>query len=107
LTLGLEDGNGGLVGRVQPDGWTTLSFLDGAGGERLMAGLAYDGEPRVQMTTPGGRPRVTLGSDMSGRADLVLHDADGAERAVVRLAPGGEARLEIYDARGKNLFSAP
>jgi hypothetical protein len=44
---------------------------------------------------------------MSGRADLVLHDADGAERAVVRLAPGGEARLEIYDARGKNLFSAP
>lgn len=93
--------------RTALDGWSLLSFTDSAQQERLAVGLGYDGEPRLRMYTKDGRARVTLGSDMSGRVDCILHDASGSERAVIRSAPGGSATFTLYDGEGKALFQAP
>ncbi len=91
--------------RAGRDGWSTLSFSD-ARQERLTLGLAYDGEPRLRMYTAGGRSRVGVGSDMSGRAELVIHDGRGDERAVMRVAPGGSPSLTLYDDSGKPIFDS-
>ncbi len=107
-------GNGGrdrlthrsIVLRAAPDGWSSLLFCDDNERERLTLGLAYDGEPRLRMSTREGRSRIGLGADMSGRADLVIHDTSGDERAVMRVAPGGAPNLILYDGHGARLFSA-
>lgn len=93
--------------RTALDGWSTLAFTDSAKQERLALGLGYDGEPRLRMYTKDGRARVSLGSDMSGRVDCILHDASGSERAVIRSGPGGAATFTVYDGEGKALFRAP
>lgn len=93
--------------RTATDGWSTLSFTDAAKQERLAVGLGYDGEPRLRMYTKDGNARVTLGSDMSGRVDCILHDAGGSERAVIRSGPGGTATFTLYDGEGKPIFQAP
>jgi hypothetical protein len=92
--------------RAGSDGWSSLSFTD-AEGERLTLGLAYDGEPRLRMYTPDQRARVSLGSDLSGRAEFVIHDAGGAERGVMRAAPDGSTTLKLYDGEGRPIFCAP
>jgi hypothetical protein len=93
--------------KVPPDGWSSLTFADARGTERLALGLGYDGEPRLRMYTENGGSRVVLGSDRSGRADLVIHDEAGAQRAVVRSAPGGAASLELLGGDGITTFIAP
>lgn len=89
------------------DGWSTVAFADSTRQERLAIGLGYDGEPRLRMYTKDGAARVTLGSDMSGRVDCILHDVNGSERAVMRSAPGGAATFTAYDDEGKPTFRAP
>lgn len=93
--------------RSAVDGWSLLSFTDSTKQERLAVGLGYDGEPRLRMYTKDGKARMTLGSDMSGRVDCILHDASGGERAVIRSAPGGAAAFTLYDDEGKVIFRAP
>ncbi len=93
--------------RSAVDGWSLLSFTDSTKQERLAVGLGYDGEPRLRMYTKDGKARVTLGSDMSGRVDCILHDASGGERAVIRSGPGGAATFILYDGEGKVIFRAP
>ncbi len=93
--------------KVAPDGWSLLSFADAKQQERLAVGLGYDGEPRLRMYTRDGKARASLGSDMSGRVDCVLHDANGTERAVIRSAPGGTPSITLYDSQGKAVYAAP
>ncbi len=92
--------------RAGSDGWSTLSFSD-AEGERLTLGLAYDGEPRLTMFTRDHKPRVSLGSDTSGGAELVIHDVSGDARGVLRAAPDGSPTLKLYGGEGHAVFSAP
>lgn len=93
--------------RSAVDGWSTLSFTDATKQERLAVGLGYDGEPRFRMYTRDGKARVSLGSDMSGRVECILHDASGTGRAVIRSGPGGAATFTLYDSEGKAIFRAP
>lgn len=93
--------------RSAVDGWSTLSFTDATKQERLAVGLGYDGEPRLRMYTKDGKARVSLGSDMSGRVDCILHDAGGGERAVIRSGPGGAATFTLYDGEGKAIIRTP
>lgn len=88
------------------NGWSWLSFSD-ANDQRLTLGLAYDGEPQLRMYNRDREPRVGLGSDMSGRAELVVHDASGNERLVLRASPDGSPTLKLYDGEGHAVFSAP
>lgn len=107
LATGAEDrlARRGIVLRAAPDGWSSLTFCDEER-ERITLGLAYDGEPRLRMFTREGKSRLGLGADMSGRADLVIHDTNGDERAVMRVAPGGVPNLILYDGLGERIFSA-
>jgi hypothetical protein len=93
--------------RATSDGWSAVSLLDEKDVERLSIGLAYDGEPRLKMSTPDQRPRISIGSDTSGRAEVVVHDGGGSERGVLRSAPGGSTSFSLYDAGGASIFSAP
>ncbi len=93
--------------RAASDGWSALSLLDEKDVERLRVGLAYDGEPRLRMNTTGGKSRISIGSDMSGRAEVIVHDGSGTERGVLRSAPGGSTSLSLYDSEGSAIFSAP
>lgn len=93
--------------RAAADGWSALSLLDEKDVERLTVGLAYDGEPRLRMNTPGGKSRISIGSDMSGRAEVIVHDGSGTERGVLRSSPGGSTSFSLYDAEGNSIFSIP
>jgi hypothetical protein len=108
ITTGRDSGTRRSIDlRAASDGWSALSLLDEKDVERLAIGLAYDGEPRLRMFTPGGKPRISIGSDTSGRAEVVIHDGGGTERGVLRAAPGGSTSLSLYDAEGTAVFTAP
>ena len=109
LATTTKDGGPGraITLRSAADGWSTVSFADGTKQVRLVLGLGYDGEPRLRMSTKDGKARVTLGSDMSGRVDCILHDASGSERVVIRSAPDGSPSIKLYDREEKRVFHAP
>ncbi len=92
--------------RAASDGWSALSLHDERGIERLSLGLAYDGEPRLTMFTPGSRPRISVGSDTSGRAEVIVYDISGSERGVLRSAPGGSTSLSLHNSEGVANFIA-
>jgi hypothetical protein len=79
---------------------------DGSGQPQAQTRVEADGATSLELGLRG--PTVALlTSEAVGGGGLVVTDMSGEVRIAGGVAPGGDARLQVYDERGTSIWQAP
>ncbi|KUO49598.1 MAG: hypothetical protein APF78_05095 [Sphingomonadales bacterium BRH_c3] len=91
----------------------TIQLLQRDGGDRDLAALIISdrpaeslyemegGNPKLREAPQSGAPRMFIGKSMDRASVVMLQDASGVPRLMLKVDPDGKAAIEFLDAQGK------
>jgi hypothetical protein len=88
------------------NGQPSLQLNDEAGLARIQIALNPDGSPVISLSRPDGKGLIGLGANRGSGVGLSINDQEGNIAIHLCVFPDGARQIDIYDAKGKPVWSA-